>query len=129
MVHLKRYLTESLSLKLSENIEIVSRISKSEAPYWLDKADVFINTTNIDNAPVSTIEAMESGLCVVSTNVGRFSFMLNNNIDSLLVPPNESIIMAEKILLIFRNPRLGSSLTKNAQMKAKQFEWKMIYPK
>ena len=36
----------------------------------LCQGDIFLNTTDVDNAPVTVVEALACGLCVVSTNVG-----------------------------------------------------------
>ena len=53
-------------LQLGNHIEYAGLVRKAEVPAWLDRGDVFINTTNFDNTPVSVIEAMACGLCVVS---------------------------------------------------------------
>jgi glycosyltransferase involved in cell wall biosynthesis len=113
---------------LQKNIEIVLGIPKSKVPEYLEDADIFINTTNVDNTPVSVLEAMACGLCVVSTNVGGIPYLLNNEKDALLVPPNDPEAMATAVRRILTEPGLAARLSQNARCKVEQFEWSVILP-
>ena len=57
-------------LGLEGLVTIPGGVDPRDVPLYLDENDIFLNTSTIDNAPVSLIEAMASGLAVVSTNVG-----------------------------------------------------------
>lgn len=122
-----RKLVESLNVK--ENICFILGVSKAEVPKALEKGDVFINTTNIDNTPVSVIEAMACGLCIVSTNVGGIPYLLEHEKDALLVPPNDPEAMANAIKRLFNEPGLAETLSRNARAKAETFDWSHILPK
>ena len=63
----------------------------------MNNGDIFLNTTGVDNAPVSVVEAMACGLCVVSTNVGGIPYLLEHEYDSLLVPSNDPAAMATAV--------------------------------
>src|SRR6185436_16069131 len=69
------------------HISFVGGVPKREVPERLSHADIFLNTTNVDNTPVSVLEAMACGLCVVNTNVGGLPYLLEHEEDALLVPP------------------------------------------
>jgi glycosyltransferase involved in cell wall biosynthesis len=58
------------------HLNVQDSISKTAVPDLLRTGDIFLNTTNVDNTPVSVLEAMASGLCVVSTNVGGIPYLL-----------------------------------------------------
>jgi glycosyltransferase involved in cell wall biosynthesis len=107
-------------------LTIIPGIQKTEVPAYLSKAEIFLNTTNVDNAPVSVIEALASGLDVVSTNVGGLPFLLEDGIDALLVPADNAQEMANAIKQIITNPRLAQSLSDNARMKAELFDWSIV---
>jgi glycosyltransferase involved in cell wall biosynthesis len=109
-------------------IELIGGIAKSDVPSWLNKADIFINTTNIDNTPVSVIEAMASGLCIVSTKVGGIPYLLDHDHDALLVPPDDPESMAAAVRRILTEPGLAEYLSQNARRKAEQFDWVQILP-
>lgn len=112
---------------LEENIEITGVLPKEE---WHKKSvyfDIFINTTNVDNTPVSVIEAMALGLPVVTTNVGGIPYLINNKVDGVLVDKNNPLQMAEAIKNIIENPDVN--LAMNARKKAESFAWKEVRKK
>jgi glycosyltransferase involved in cell wall biosynthesis len=116
-------------LGVSANLQIVGHIAHSEVPRWLDQADIFINTSNYDTAPRSLLEAMANGLCVVSTNVGGIPFLADNNVEALLVNPNDPEAMALAVKQILQNPVLAIKLSRNARHRAEQSDWSAILPK
>ena len=59
---------------LNENIVFTGYLEKKNWIKIARTANVFINTTNIDNHPKSIIEGMLLGLPIVSTNVGGIPF-------------------------------------------------------
>lgn len=116
-------------LGVSGKVEYSGKIQKSDIPTWLQMGDIFINTTMVDNTPVSILEAMACGLCVVSTNVGGIPYMLENEKDALLVPPNDPETMAQAIEKLFsKESGLAKSLSENARKKIEKFDWEVIIP-
>ncbi|MGC8731604.1 MAG: glycosyltransferase family 4 protein, partial [Halothiobacillaceae bacterium] len=110
-------------LGLDGRITFVGGVPKSEVPAWLDRGDIFINTTNVDNTPVSVIEAMACGLCVVSTNVGGIPYLLEHEHDALLVPPNDHGAMADAVRHLLADPIRAEQLSHNARQKAARHDW------
>ena len=82
---------------LQSQVNCVGKIPKADVPKWLQNGSVFLNTTNVDNTPVSVIEAMACGLCIVSTDVGGIPYLLEHETDALLVPPNDPDAMAAAV--------------------------------
>lgn len=107
---------------LHQNVVVVGPIKKDDVPAWLDKMDIFINTTNVDNTPVSVIEAMACGLCIVSTNVGGIPFLLNHEQDAILVDPDKPDMMAEAIRRILKDHSLSMNLSEHAHKRACEFD-------
>ena len=62
--------TEAGELGVEDRVRFVDQIPKVAVGEHLSSADVFLNTTNVDNAPVSVLEALACGLCVVSMSIG-----------------------------------------------------------
>ena len=113
---------------LQGRIDYAGLVRKDEVPVWLDKCDIFLNTTNVDNTPVSVIEAMACGLCVVSTNVGGIPYLLEHERDALLVPPGDAGAMAEAVARVQTEPGLAEKLSRNARRKVEAFDWQTILP-
>lgn len=85
--------------------------------------DIFINTTNFDNMPVSVMEAMALGLSVISTNVGGLPFLIENEVDGFLLPPNNPEAFVKAIEYLCTNPLKAQGITKNARTKMEGFDW------
>jgi glycosyltransferase involved in cell wall biosynthesis len=116
-------------LGLQDHIRILPGIPKNEVSAYLGCADIFINTTNVDNTPVSVLEAMACGLCVVSTDVGGIPHLLDDGQDALLVPPNNPETMTNAIKRILTESGLAAWLSANAGKKADWFDWPVLLPK
>jgi glycosyltransferase involved in cell wall biosynthesis len=100
---------------LENNIEFTGRLSLQAWTTLSEKANVFINTTNVDNTPVSVLEAMTLGLPVVSTNVGGVPYIIDHKINGLLCEQNNEHDMASKIDELITNHELANSICKNAR--------------
>ncbi len=121
-----KYLAENLRLSMA--VEFPGKVAKTDVPFWLNKGDIFINTTRVDNTPVSVLEAMACGLCIVSTDVGGIPYLLQDGLDALLVPPDDPIAMANAVRRILTEPGLASRLSSNAHKNSEKFDWNNILP-
>ena len=120
---------EALALGVEKHVEFPGGVSKNEVPQWLERYDIFLNTTNVDNTPVSVLEAMASGLCVVSTNVGGIPYLLEDGQDALLVPPDDVEAMAGAVRRILRDRGLAEQLSRNGRKKTEEFDWSRMLPR
>ena len=116
-------------LGLENKIELVSGIAHELVAEYMDRSDIFINTTNYDVAPRSVLEAMACGLCVVSTNVGGMAWLVEDGQNGLLVPPDNPEAMAAAIKRVLSDSQLASRLSVNARQKAASLDWSVILPK
>jgi len=115
-------------LGVDTRLEISGKIEKQEVAKYLHLGDIFLNTANTDNTPVSVLEAMACGLCVVSTNVGGIPYLLEHESDGLLVPPKDPSLMAAAIRRILLESHLPRRLSNNARRKAALFDWSVVIP-
>ena len=115
--------------RLGAHVELRAGVPKAAVPSVLDAADIFLNTSTIDNTPVSVMEAMACGLCVVSTSVGGIPFLVDDARDGLLVPSDDAKAMAAAVERILRDPALASSLSRCARAKAEAFDWSAVLPR
>jgi glycosyltransferase involved in cell wall biosynthesis len=107
-------------------VQFTGLLSKAEWTALSEQHNLFINTTNVDNTPVSVIEAMALGLPVVSTNVGGLPYLISHEVDGLLVPPNDPQAMADAIMRLQTDPKHCKILTQNARKKVEQFDWAVV---
>lgn len=113
-------------LGVSDRVSFPGGVPKSEVPRRLQEGDIFINTTNVDNTPVSVLEAMASGLCVVSTAVGGIPYMLRDGVDALLVPPDDADAMAAAVCRLLEDPALAARISRAGRRAVEGFDWQPV---
>jgi glycosyltransferase involved in cell wall biosynthesis len=116
-------------LGVEDRIEISGAIARANIGSFLNQGDIFLNTTYFDNTPVSLMEAMACGLCIVSTDVGGLPYLLKDGHDALLVPSNDSESMSAAVTRLLQEPGLASKISKNARTAAEKFDWAEILPR
>ncbi|MCP9198292.1 glycosyltransferase family 4 protein [Gramella sp. GC03-9] len=107
-------------------VHFTGKLSKQEWLALSRDCDIFINTTNIDNTPVSLIEAMALGLPVISTNVGGIPYLIDHEENGLLVPPGDAQEMAAAICRLLNEPGLAERISENGRTKVKNFDWEQV---
>lgn len=117
---------KKMAADLELPIRFPGRLTKSEWMALSTEFDIFINTTNFDNMPVSVMEAMALGLPVISTNVGGMPFLIENNVNGLLVPPNNPEAFVNAIEALCSNDVKARELAKNARLKTEGFDWEKV---
>ena len=120
---------KEIARKKNLHVNFTGKLSKPEWIKYSKDFNVFINTTDFDNTPVSVIEAMALGLPVVSTNVGGMPFLIANNTDGLLVLPKDISAMANAIVKLKTEDGLRLKLIANARSKVENFRWNVVMPK
>lgn len=115
-------------LNVYNQLKITGKLSKEE---WIKLSadyDIFINTTNFDNLPVSIIEAMCLGFPVISTRAGGLPFLIDHGNDGLLIDLDNDEDMVTWIRNLILDPELTTRISKNAIAKGNSFEWEQIAP-
>jgi len=123
-----RLRAEIARLGLDGRVRIEGGVKKAEVPAAMSRGDIFLNTSDIDNTPVSVVEAMACGLCVVSTNVGGMPYLIEHGETGLLVPPGEPHAMATAISRVLEDRRLAARMSTRARAKVEHFDWGRVLP-
>ncbi|MFV8279908.1 glycosyltransferase family 4 protein [Christiangramia marina] len=118
---LKKYVKEN-NLKVS----FPGKLSKPDLISLSVDYGIFLNTSNVDNTPVSVIEAMALGLPVVSTNVGGMPYLIQNEVTGLQVPPGDSKAMSDACIKLISEPEFSAQLAKNARIQIENFDWERV---
>jgi glycosyltransferase involved in cell wall biosynthesis len=113
---------------IASAVEFTGAVPKALVPERIDRADIFLNTTTIDNTPVSVMEAMACGACVVSTRVGGVPHLVRDGEEGLLVPPRDAWAMADAVERLLEAPELAARLSLAARRKAEGFDWGAVLP-
>jgi glycosyltransferase involved in cell wall biosynthesis len=119
---------QALAAEFRVPVTFYGRVPKTDIPAWIDRGDIFLNTTTIDNTPVTVVEAMACGACVVSTNVGGIPHLIDDWSDGLLVNPGAPHEMAGAIARVLSDRALAARLSGAARTKAEGLDWAVVLP-
>ena len=124
-------LAEELKLK---NTEFLGRIGQNEMPEIYNRADIYLNSSVVDNMPLSFIEAFSCGLPVVSTDAGGISYICENGETALLVGKNDFKSLAQKAIELLKDEKLAQKIIAKARENCVKYskenvrgEWLNIY--
>jgi glycosyltransferase involved in cell wall biosynthesis len=88
------------------------------------KADIYVNSGFRESYCIPIIEAMASGIPVISTKTGIAVEIIKEGQTGFFIE-NETEL-AETITLLKKNRTIGKSIAQNAKKEVKKFEWNKI---
>lgn len=111
---------------LEKSVTFAGLRSKKDWIALAAEHNVFINTTNLDNAPVSMLEAAALNLPIVSTNVGGIPYLFENNKEAILVNPNNEAAFSAAVTSLFGEKTTCKLMTENAMKKVIGMSWDYV---
>jgi len=86
------------------------------------EADVFVFPTLVEGMGIVVLEAMASGLPVITTPNGPGD-IVRDGVDGFLVPPRDIDVIVDRLELLRANPELCVEMGRNARQRALEFTW------
>ena len=124
--------TEELKLKdlakelKLENIEFTGKISNEEMARLYDKTDIYLNSSVVDNMPLSFIEAFSCGLPIVSYATGGIPYLVENNETGLLVAPQNFADLARKAIFLLENQTAAQKIIAQARQQSELYQTEKV---
>lgn len=112
-----------------KNVTFTGKVDNKDIYQYLDKADVMLSSPNIDNMPVSILEAMNAGLLVISSNVGGVPYMVKSNGTGLLFESDNHKELAKKMLWAVENQAAARTIVAQAHNAVENYKWETIKEK
>lgn len=110
----------------TNGIRFVGRVEPAAMPRLYDDADIFVNSSVLDNQPVSVLEAFASGLPVVSTPPGDIAAMVHNGESGLIVPSGSPEAMADAVAALLNDPNRALSMARRARQEVEKYTWSQV---
>jgi glycosyltransferase involved in cell wall biosynthesis len=90
------------------------------------QADIFVNSSVIDNQPNSVLEAFAAGVPVVSTGTGEIATMVRDGETGLIVPPDDPAAMAKAVTALLESPDSALDMARRARADVEQYGWPQV---
>jgi L-malate glycosyltransferase len=117
-----------VNLGLTQSVRFPGFLNLEEKIIEFSNHDIFLNTSKIDNMPISVLEAGAFGLPIVSTDIGGMTYLLKDGINAILTKTNGVNEMTRAIKRLLEDTSLVQQLSKNGRELAEKSSWEKIFP-
>jgi glycosyltransferase involved in cell wall biosynthesis len=118
-----RRLADDLGLR---GVTFAGRVAPDAIADYYSAHDIYIQSPDIDNMPISVIEAFASGCPVVSTRVGGVPVLVPDGEQGLLAPPGDHGALAAHVLRLLADPDHARQLARNAYAACARYTWSAV---
>jgi glycosyltransferase involved in cell wall biosynthesis len=111
--------------EMTDAVTFVGYIAQDETPQYYRAADVFGLSSDFDNSPNVVLEAMASGLPVVTTDVGGVREFVSDRLGGAVVPPKDAAALAHGLAKYLSLPTLAAEAGAfNRARTLAEFSWR-----
>jgi glycosyltransferase involved in cell wall biosynthesis len=127
---MKKLVAHAQKLGVIDNIVFTGYYPDRKLPRLYQAADVFAFSTFYENLPFAVLEALSTGLPVVTTNVGGIPEMIEDGKNGFLVQPFNAQELSDRILYYLEHPNAASEMAFMARKVIEErFDWRLIVKK
>ena len=117
------------ALDLGDAVHLTGAIGQDEIRDYYHHASAFCLPTFIEGLPVVLMEAMASGLPVVTTPVNGIPELVQDGVTGLLVPPGRPDLLADALQRLLVEPAAGADLARAGRERViAEFDIRRIGP-
>jgi L-malate glycosyltransferase len=110
-------------LDIADAVTFTGRVDNEVMATLYHSADIMVNPSLVDNMPISVLEALASGVPVVSTDVGGVPYLVEHERTALLVSAQYPQAMADAILTLLNDPAKAQRMRKAGLESVQQYTW------
>lgn len=113
-------------LGIAHAVTFRGRLDREQMAALYRGASLMLNPSRVDNMPNSVLEAMASGVPVVSTDVGGVKFIVRHGVTGLLVPAANDAAMAQAALELLSDEIRWRAIREAALGEVQQYTWAAV---
>ncbi len=126
----QRRMLHALAYELKlKNVEFVGAVTPQKMPSLYDQADIYLNSSVVDNMPLSILEAFACGLAVVTTKAGGIPFMVEDGRNGLLVECGDHRALATAAIRLLTSSNEANRLARQARHDCHAYTWEAVGPR
>ncbi len=111
-----------------DDVHFLGPVERHAMPTVYADADIFIHAASLANQPLSLLEAMASGLPIVSTGAGDIPDMLSDGLAGTLVPVADPGATAKAVTVLLEQPERASLMAHRARQSVDRYTWNAVRP-
>lgn len=111
---------------VADVVTFTGQLPPDEVREELRRADIFCLPSFSEGLPVSIMEAMATGVPVVTTWIAGIPELAENSATALTVPPARADALAEALRRLVDNPALRDDLSRNARLRVEALHSQLV---
>ena len=108
------------------NTTFIGQVDPAAIAGVYDAADVFLNGSEIDNQPLSILEAFSCGLPVVTTDAGGIPDIVHDGRTGMVVPRGDYAKLAERAIALLNHPSQAKEIVEQARHECLKYSWEAV---
>ena len=123
----QRRALESLAQELGlQHTLFRGQVKPSTIARYYDEADVYLNGSEIDNQPLSILEAFACGIPIVTTDAGGIPNIVSDGETGMLVPRGDFAQLAERAIRLLNDSALAQHLIEQGSRECRKYSWDVV---
>jgi len=114
------------NLNLNNKVKLTGRVSHAQIPLYFKVADLFVLNTGYEGLSHVILEVMQSGIPVITTNIGGNPELIENGENGILIDYKNKEQLKEAILKLAKDKSLKEKFRQNSKEKLKAFTWQNV---
>ena len=110
-------------LGLCNHVILTGHVGEDDLSHLREIADIFVLSSYVEGVPLVMLDAMASGLPVVSTNVGSISDYVENGKHGFLVEPGNPRALAESLSILASDKELRERMGAACRNRVANLNW------
>ncbi len=111
-------------LNITDHVVFTGRAGSEELPGYYAGCTVYVSPALGGEAMgIVLVEALACGRPVIASNIPGYNEVLQDNVNGILVPPNQPEPLADAVIRVLTSPALQARLSAKAVERAREFAW------
>ena len=109
------------------HVTFAGRVPAADMGRLYDEADLFLNGSDIDNMPLSILDAFAAGMPVVTTDAGGIPHLVTDGRTGIVVRRGDEAALAEGALGLLRDDALAARIADTARAEClSRYSWRAV---
>ena len=113
-------------IKTLKNIHYLGYTKKEETLSLIQASDILIQPSLKEGISSTLLEAMACKTAIIASSVGGNSELVENEVNGILVEPQDDDSFVEQITSLLNNEQLRKSFVENALKTVKKYDWNQV---
>lgn len=118
---------EALATALGlRNTKFLGQVDPESVIELYESADIYLNASEIDNQPLSILEAFACGLPIVTTGAGGIPDIVTDGVNGFVVPCGDHEKLADRAMQLLEQPEVARRMVADGLEQCRKYSWQAV---